>query len=90
MVRNCQERIGVNGIVELRLSNNMASPAVCGLFRHVIIVPTGLLEKMDHSKLAMVLMHELSHVKRADLWVNLFRQSSRYSIFTILLCGRRS
>ena len=73
MVHTCQERIGVNGIVELRLSDNMVSPAVCGLFRHVIIVPTGLLEKMEHSKLAMVLMHELSHVKRADLWVNLFQ-----------------
>ncbi|MGD0551089.1 MAG: M56 family metallopeptidase [Sedimentisphaerales bacterium] len=73
MVHNCQERIGVKGIVELRLSNDMVSPAVCGLFRHVIIVPTGLLEKMDRSKLAMVLMHELSHVKRADLWVNLFQ-----------------
>jgi bla regulator protein BlaR1 len=70
MVHNCQERIGVKGIVELRLSNDMVSPAVCGLLRHVIIVPTGLLEKMDRSKLAMVLMHELSHVKRADLWVN--------------------
>jgi bla regulator protein BlaR1 len=73
MVHTCQERIGVKGIVELRLSNDMVSPAVCGLFRHVIIVPTGLLEKMDRSKLAMVLMHELSHVKRADLWVNLIQ-----------------
>jgi len=73
MVHSCQERIGVNGIVELRLSNNMVSPAVCGLLRHVIIVPTGLLENMDRSKLAMVLMHELSHVKRADLWVNMFQ-----------------
>ena len=73
MVRNCQERIGIRGEVELRLSNNMVSPAVCGLLRHVILVPAGLLEKMDRSKLAMVLMHELSHVKRADLWVNLFQ-----------------
>ena len=73
MVHTCQERIGVKGVVELRLSNDMVSPAVCGLLRHVIIVPTGLLEEMDRSKLAMVLMHELSHVKRADLWVNLFQ-----------------
>ena len=73
MVHTCQKRIGVKGLVELRLSNNMVSPAVCGLFRHVIIVPTGLLEKMERSKLAMVLMHELSHVKRADLWVNLIQ-----------------
>jgi beta-lactamase regulating signal transducer with metallopeptidase domain len=70
MVRVCREKIGVRGEVELRLSNSMASPAVCGLFRHVILVPIGLLEKMDRSKLTMVLMHELGHVKRADIWIN--------------------
>ncbi len=70
MVHTCQEKIGVKGLVDLRLSNNMVSPAVCGLLRHVIIAPTGLLEEMDGSKLEMVLMHELSHIKRADLWIN--------------------
>ena len=91
MVHTCQKRIGVKGIVELRLSNNMVSPAVCGLLRHIIIVPTGLLEEMDRSKLAMVLMHELSHIKHASICGSIcFRQFSRYSIFIIRLCGQRT
>jgi beta-lactamase regulating signal transducer with metallopeptidase domain len=81
LLRICREKVGVRGNVELRLSSRMTSPAVCGLSRPVIVIPTDLLEKTNHSKLAVIFIHELSHIKRADMWVNLFQTTLQIFYF---------
>lgn len=73
MLDNCCGRIGIQESVELRLSDQMHSPALCGLFRPTILLPKVLLERLSPEKLETVLMHELAHVKRADVWVNLLQ-----------------
>jgi beta-lactamase regulating signal transducer with metallopeptidase domain/tetratricopeptide (TPR) repeat protein len=67
----CCGRMGLKGKVRLKVSANAASPAVCGLFRPVILVPRDLGPSLGSSHLRAVLIHELAHVKRGDLWVNL-------------------
>ncbi|HPS55544.1 MAG TPA: M56 family metallopeptidase, partial [Sedimentisphaerales bacterium] len=69
-LQQCCQQVGVSRDVELRLSKNMLSPAVCGLFRPIILMPASLLENLSRQKLRAVLIHELAHVKRGDLWVN--------------------
>jgi len=66
----CRQQLGIKRIIELRLSGKLQSPAVCGLFRPVILIPTGLLERLSPDKLRAVLIHELAHIKRGDLWIN--------------------
>jgi len=73
MLDECRCRIGIQERVELRLSDQMLSPAVCGLFRPTILIPSILFERLSPEKLKAVLMHELAHVKRADVWVNLLQ-----------------
>ena len=46
------------------------SPAVCGLFRPVILLPRLLAEQLPPSQLRAVLLHELIHLRRGDVWVN--------------------
>jgi hypothetical protein len=46
------------------------SPAVCGLFRPVILLPRALTEKLATAQLRAVLLHEMIHLKRRDVWVN--------------------
>lgn len=46
------------------------SPAVCGLFRPVILLPRDLEEKLSTAQLRAVLLHELFHLRRGDVWVN--------------------
>jgi len=73
MLEECRCRIGIRQSVELRLTGNKLSPAVCGLFKPVILIPAALLKKLSREKLKAVLIHELAHIKRDDAWVNLLQ-----------------
>src|SRR4029077_3963657 len=46
------------------------SPAVCGLFRPVILLPRALAERLSPAQLRVVLLHEIFHLRRGDVWVN--------------------
>ncbi len=50
---------------ELRVSRSVTSPMVTGLLRARLWLPDG---GTDPRELAMILRHELTHVRRRDLW----------------------
>lgn len=62
--------LGLRRNVRLRFTDQPMSPAVCGLFRPVIILPQTLAEQLPPNQLRAVLLHELAHLKRGDVWVN--------------------
>jgi|GEM_PF-6715026 len=62
--------MGVRGAVRLRLTPEVVSPAVCGLMRPVVLVPSGLLWRLSSDRLRTVLMHELAHIRRGDVLIN--------------------
>ena len=61
---------GLHQTVRLRLTDQAMSPAVCGLFRPVILLPQSLVEKLPPVQLRAVLLHELTHLRRGDVWMN--------------------
>jgi len=67
----CCGQMAVKAKVRLKVSASATSPAVCGLFRPVILVPANLGRRLGSRDLRAVLLHELAHIKRGDLWVNL-------------------
>ncbi len=71
LLDQCRRRLAVARDVKLRLSSLSMSPSVCGLWRPVILVPRAMLAELDAIQLRSVLLHELAHIKRGDLWVNL-------------------
>jgi len=56
--------------LRLKLTDHPLSPAVCGLFRPVILLPRLLAEQLPPAQLRAVLLHELLHLRRGDVWVN--------------------
>jgi beta-lactamase regulating signal transducer with metallopeptidase domain len=72
-LQNCCNLLGVKGKIILRQSANATSPAVCGLFTPVILIPRGLLSRLTREQIKTVCIHELVHIKRGDLWVNLIQ-----------------
>ncbi len=61
---------GLRRAVRLRLTDHAMSPAVCGLFRPVILLPQSLVQKLPPAQLRAVLLHELTHLRRGDVWMN--------------------
>jgi beta-lactamase regulating signal transducer with metallopeptidase domain len=70
-VNRCRTQIGLRREVILKLSAIAGSPAACGLFRPVILIPQSLAPRLEAHDLQAVLFHELAHIKRGDLWINL-------------------
>ena len=70
LLSDCCRRLGIRKRIELRISQNSLSPAACGLLKPKIILPSSLLAHFSTDKLRTVLLHELAHIKRGDLWIN--------------------
>ena len=69
----CRKRMGIHSDVQLRVSEEVTEPVVCGLFQPVIVVPRNLALTLGSRHLRDVLFHELAHVKQCDLWVHLIQ-----------------
>ena len=77
--------------VEVAISPSIGSPMVLGILRPIIVFPADLVEKLSADKLALILMHELAHVRRWDnLTLLLHRLVSAVLFFhpAVWLCGR--
>lgn len=70
LLEKCRHQLRLRCPVRLRVSADNTSPAVCGLFRPVILLPRQLTASLSHNQLRAVLLHELIHLKRGDVWVN--------------------
>ena len=70
LLQEARSLVGLRASVRLRLTQRKMSPAVCGLVRPVILLPETLAGKLSEPQLRAVLVHELMHVKRGDVWVN--------------------
>jgi WD40 repeat protein/beta-lactamase regulating signal transducer with metallopeptidase domain len=60
---------GVRSEVRWAVSAKVTSPAVGGLLRPTIVMPPDLDEGLSPKQLNWVLLHELAHIRRGDLWV---------------------
>ena len=81
LLASCQVRLGMKRAVDLRISDSATSPAVCGLLRPVILIPASLPGQLDSRHLQAVMLHELIHVRRRDLWVNLAQACLQIAYF---------
>jgi beta-lactamase regulating signal transducer with metallopeptidase domain len=69
-LRSCQKQLGYLRPVEIRLHRELASPLAVGLVRPVIYLPVDY-TTWSPATLRAVLMHELGHHLRRDLWTSL-------------------
>ena len=70
LLADARRKLSLRKNVAIRLTNQAMSPAVCGLLRPVILLPQPLIEKLSPEQLRAVLLHELVHVRRSDVWIN--------------------
>ena len=67
---DAQKIVGMKFKLRVKLTANSMSPAVCGLFRPAILIPQSLADNFSDGQLRAVLLHELIHLRRRDVWLN--------------------
>ncbi len=67
---NTAKKLGLRKLPRIVLSQNIASPAVFGTFRPVLVLPANTVRHLSQNRTEHILLHELAHIKRGDLKVN--------------------
>ena len=62
-------RLNLTRVPDVRISERVETPLVAGLRRPVILLPAARFAALTSEQQEMALCHELTHVKRADLWL---------------------
>ncbi len=65
----CCEQAGVRVRIPILLCDEVQQPAIMGLFRPLLLLPSDVAE-LNASHLRMIMLHELAHVRRWDVAVN--------------------
>jgi beta-lactamase regulating signal transducer with metallopeptidase domain len=71
-IARCAKSLGLRRVPKVVLTRKVACPAVFGVVRPVLLMPVGYLSKMTRKDTEHMLLHELAHIKRGDLWVHGF------------------
>jgi beta-lactamase regulating signal transducer with metallopeptidase domain len=61
-------QLGLSQRPALVLTDGVGAPFVYGLLRPVLVLPRGLMAELDPRLWREVMLHELGHLKRRDLW----------------------
>ena len=65
----------------LKQSQEIVMPQVAGLLRPTILFPASALSGLSVDELEMILAHELAHVRRHDMWINLLQRVAEAVLF---------
>jgi internalin A len=68
-LKELRRQARVRGSVRVLGTAGVPSPAVWGLLRPCLLVPPDLLRGLSPRQVTWLLLHELAHVSRGDLWV---------------------
>jgi bla regulator protein BlaR1 len=70
LLESCRQTMNVPHRLVLFETHHVRSPALYGLFRPRLLLPENLVTTFSADELRHILLHELAHVKRADMVVN--------------------
>ncbi len=69
LAADCATRIGLGTCPNVLLAPRATAPMACGIVRPVVLLPEEA-ERWTDSKLRVVLLHEMAHVRRRDVLVH--------------------
>lgn len=71
-LKNTKKIINIKTDVKIAESRYADIPLVYGLVSPTILLPIGFAQSINDNKLALIILHELCHVKRRDILANYF------------------
>ncbi|PUA37565.1 hypothetical protein C8Z91_19685 [Paenibacillus elgii] len=70
ILEGCKEQLGIKKSIPIYVTNDLQSPCIYGLIKPRIFLPKDIVTIADRHQLTHILLHELTHYKRKDLWFN--------------------
>ncbi|WP_347472876.1 M56 family metallopeptidase [Clostridium sp. BL-8] len=70
LLEQCKSRLKINSKVPIIYYKSLKSPMLSGIIHPKILISSELVDRLSEEELKFVFMHELSHIKRRDLLVN--------------------
>lgn len=67
-VEHCAAKLGLKNVPDIRQLKDNIGPMVCHIFNPVIYLPQDFQKNFTTDQQTYVLLHELAHIKRRDLW----------------------
>jgi beta-lactamase regulating signal transducer with metallopeptidase domain len=80
-VRQLAAQVGLPGFERVFLSSQVRDGVAVGLFRPIVLIPVSLLTHIPSDMLQAIIAHELAHIRRLDLWVNLAQRLMETLLF---------
>lgn len=92
LIRTQAHRIGLKLVPVVAYCERVAVPTVIGVLRPMILLPATLTTGLTTDELSAILSHELAHIRRYDLWMNLLQRIIESLLFfhpVVWLLSRR-
>lgn len=65
----------------LATAEQIVVPKVVGLFKPTILLPVALISGLSPQELELIVAHELAHIRRHDMWINLVQRLAEAVLF---------
>lgn len=72
LLDDCKQRMAVNKRIHSAVTNSFESPILVGNFNPTLVFPKRVLDRLSHEELEYIILHELAHYKRKDIFINWF------------------
>jgi beta-lactamase regulating signal transducer with metallopeptidase domain/protocatechuate 3,4-dioxygenase beta subunit len=72
ILESAAKQLNLKRIPEISLSEKVCCPAVFGVFRPVLLIPSDKFDNISEQDAENIFLHELAHIKRGDLLVHAF------------------
>ncbi len=70
LIRSCESIVGLHHSIPVQLTDQVRTPAVYGVFRPTLLIPSPLIQQLTEAQLRYVILHELVHIRRRDTALN--------------------
>lgn len=68
LAQQIQDRLDVRREIDVRISDTVTSPFVCGVLKSVITLPQPLADQLSPAEMSALLSHEIAHLRGHDLF----------------------
>lgn len=70
ILESCKAKLGITKSIPIYETTRLHSPCIYGLTKPRIYLPADIVTIADSRQLMHIILHELTHYKRTDLWFN--------------------